>query len=282
MSAFVTKWADVSPEEDDYAPESDGVKVYETKVDNDGIKTVTSYIRNSKGETVKVTKRVRVVKKSQRRNRAIYHRDVLEKFGKAADSNADTSTMAPFALAEEIPIDIPKRAGKIFQQEEDDNDYLNDPQIAKEKRELKNKFKAFRDELSPNDAPKIGDEGRPAKFSDQVAKAVEKYRPLDQTYKDESTVRVTNLSDDTEEADLKLLFGKIGQLQRIFLARDNRSLTSLLVHEREETTTSKGFAFITYQRREDAVKAIRQLNRHGYDNLLLNVEWAKPSNRERY
>ena len=29
-------------------------------------------------------------------------------------------------------------------------------------------------------------------------------------------------------------------------------------------------------RREDANKAIQRLNGHGYDNLILHVEWAQP------
>ena len=32
-------------------------------------------------------------------------------------------------------------------------------------------------------------------------------------------------------------------------------------------------------RQDDAAKAIATLNGFGYDHLILNVEWAKPSNR---
>ena len=38
---------------------------------------------------------------------------------------------------------------------------------------------------------------------------------------------------------------------------------------------SQGFAFISYQYREDAQKAIENLNGYGYDHLILKVEWAK-------
>ena len=38
---------------------------------------------------------------------------------------------------------------------------------------------------------------------------------------------------------------------------------------------SQGFAFISYQIREDAQKAIENLNGYGYDHLILKVEWAK-------
>lgn len=48
-----------------------------------------------------------------------------------------------------------------------------------------------------------------------------------------------------------------------------------------ETKSSKGFAFITYEDRATAERAIRQLDRHGYDSLLLKVEWSKPSIKPR-
>lgn len=42
-----------------------------------------------------------------------------------------------------------------------------------------------------------------------------------------------------------------------------------------ETQNSKGFAFITYSKREEAKRAIEKLNRHGFENLLLSVIYDK-------
>ncbi|MCL4133925.1 UNVERIFIED_CONTAM: hypothetical protein GTU68_019587, partial [Idotea baltica] len=78
-----------------------------------------------------------------------------------------------------------------------------------------------------------------------------------------STVRVTNLSENTREEDLKELFQSFGDIVRIFLAKD------------KFTCASKGFAFINYKHREGAAKAISVLDGYGYDHLILNVEWAK-------
>ncbi|ELT93683.1 hypothetical protein CAPTEDRAFT_160910 [Capitella teleta] len=84
--------------------------------------------------------------------------------------------------------------------------------------------------------------------------------------KDESaTIRVTNLSEDTREADLQELFKPFGNISRIYLAKD------------KVTGQSKGFAFINFHRREDAARAIQGISGFGYDHLILNVEWAKPS-----
>lgn len=38
--------------------------------------------------------------------------------------------------------------------------------------------------------------------------------------KDDCTVRVTNLSEETKEDDLEDLFGRIGKISRIYLAKD--------------------------------------------------------------
>jgi translation initiation factor 3 subunit G len=82
------------------------------------------------------------------------------------------------------------------------------------------------------------------------------------------TIRVTNISENTTEEDLKELFRPFGQTQRCYLATDR------------ETGASHGFAFISFYRREEAQVAIDKIHSHGYDHLILNVEWAKPSTKD--
>jgi hypothetical protein len=55
-----------------------------------------------------------------------------------------------------------------------------------------------------------------------------------------------------------------GHTSRIYLARDR------------VTQESRGFAFINFSMRQDAENAIAKLDGHGYANLILHVEWAKP------
>ena len=52
--------------------------------------------------------------------------------------------------------------------------------------------------------------------------------------RDENSVRVTNLSEDTREHDLNELFRQFGQISRTFIAYDR------------ETGESRGFAFINF------------------------------------
>ena len=85
---------------------------------------------------------------------------------------------------------------------------------------------------------------------------------------DESTVRVTNVSEDTQEDDLKALFArKVGPVQRVFLARD------------KVTGRSKGFAFVAFYERSDAEKAVKVMNGFGFNHLILEVEMSRPSNK---
>merc|ERR1719510_2675819 len=83
---------------------------------------------------------------------------------------------------------------------------------------------------------------------------------------DTAAIRVSNLSESTQEADLQELFKPFGHIARIYLSKD------------KQTGQCKGFAFVHYYKKSDAETAIATLNGYGYDHLILNVEWAKPSN----
>ncbi|KAJ0410408.1 hypothetical protein P43SY_002740 [Pythium insidiosum] len=85
--------------------------------------------------------------------------------------------------------------------------------------------------------------------------------------RDSATLRVTNISPDTREDDLKELFRAFGPVSRVYLAKDR------------ETFQSRGFAFVSFMYREDAERALQKLQGYGYDHLILKLEWAKPSNK---
>lgn len=67
---------------------------------------------------------------------------------------------------------------------------------------------------------------------------------------DYPTLRVTNLSEETEEEDLWGIFNQFGRVHRIFMGRD------------QVTGECKGFAFVSYESRHDAEAAIKRV--HGY------------------
>lgn len=77
------------------------------------------------------------------------------------------------------------------------------------------------------------------------------------------TLRVTNLSEEATDHDLRHLFSAFGSLSRVALARDR------------ETNMCKGYAFISFHSKDCAERAMEKLHGYGYDNLILRVEWAK-------
>jgi translation initiation factor 3 subunit G len=87
--------------------------------------------------------------------------------------------------------------------------------------------------------------------------------------RDDRTLRVTNLSETVKEGDLSELFSKAGRVQRVFVAKHL------------DTKACKGFAFVSMVTKEGAEKAIELLHGHGYDHLILRVEWAKPSSESK-
>lgn len=80
-----------------------------------------------------------------------------------------------------------------------------------------------------------------------------------------NTIRVTNISEETTEADLQQLFQAFGRISRVYLAKD------------KETLQSRGFAFVSYVHVEDAANAMEKLQGYGLDHLILKLEWARPS-----
>ncbi|GMI29107.1 hypothetical protein TeGR_g11724, partial [Tetraparma gracilis] len=85
--------------------------------------------------------------------------------------------------------------------------------------------------------------------------------------RDANTIRCTNISEDTTESNLQDLFSPFGRISRVYLAKDR------------ETMQSRGFAFISFVHHEDAQSAMDALQGHGYDHLILKLEWARPSGK---
>ncbi|CRG93162.1 eukaryotic translation initiation factor, putative [Plasmodium gallinaceum] len=242
------KWEDIDADDD---LENNKKLSYFTNYEN-GIKVVTKYSENLKKQTVKVTKKIKEVVIKKKLNKEINNRLNLKKF------NVDCHNSVTVEPTDVINIEVPKNNPLDFLKDTE-YDYLFAEQTNKTTKDLKNRFKILKDEEV--DEVKAEDTSKNATRRDGLY-----YRSHD-TQNKECTVRVTNLSEDVNENELSNLFGRVGNIVRMFLAKH------------KETQNSKGFAFITYSKREEAKRAIEKLNRHGFENLLLSVEWAKPSNR---
>lgn len=73
------------------------------------------------------------------------------------------------------------------------------------------------------------------------------------------TLRVTNVSEDAHEDDLRELFQVFGRVVRVFIGKDR------------ETGIGKGFAFVSFEEREHAQKAIDKVNGKGMFDLFRRV-----------
>lgn len=89
-------------------------------------------------------------------------------------------------------------------------------------------------------------------------------RPRDSMVQEEGcTVRVTNLSENVVDGDIQDLFGTVGRIRRLYMAKH------------KNTSKCKGYAFVTYESKQTAEKAIAALHKYAYDHLILNVEISK-------
>jgi len=78
------------------------------------------------------------------------------------------------------------------------------------------------------------------------------------------TLRVTNVSEDTTDQDLRDLFSNFGRVARVYIGRDR------------ETGVGKGYAFVSFEDRAIAERAMHKVHGMGYDNLILNCQWSQP------
>lgn len=64
-------------------------------------------------------------------------------------------------------------------------------------------------------------------------------------------MRVTNVSEDTSDNDLRDLFSNFGRVVRVYIGKDR------------DTGIGKGYAFVSFEDREAAQKALTKVNGMG-------------------
>jgi translation initiation factor 3 subunit G len=232
--------------------------------DENGIKIYIKYYRNEEGKTVKQTRTVRVEKRIVRMKRSVWERRQWAKFGECAGKPPGPEPAVTYQSPEIIKLDL---SGSHRSQTSQTDTLLSVGNTA-----IKCRCCGESGHWTSKCPKRDQNDTEPLQTSTARPTApTGKYVPPNQRPgaklrrpEDKNTVRVTNLPQDVEEDDLGELFGAIGRTQRIFLARDY------------DTRESRGFAFITYMRHTDAEVAIEKLNGHGYSNMILEVDWAKP------
>ncbi|KAH8839687.1 translation initiation factor eIF3 subunit g [Pyricularia oryzae] len=272
----------------------------QTIVNKDGTKTIISWRFNDQGQKVKTTRRVRLTTHREVVNPRVAERKKWEKFGLSAKDGP-----GPASDTTSVGENIIFRPSANWRKDQKDESKDANANAMKDK--LKDKkvkcricngehFTArcpYKDTMAPigEAAPAGGvggggdDEGgilsapgaaggAGAKKGSYVPPALRgdrkegekmgggaggKYGERD----DLATLRVTNVSEMAEEQELRDMFERFGRVTRVFLAKDR------------DTGLAKGFAFISFADREDAVKACNKMDGWGFKHLILRVEFAK-------
>jgi len=81
------------------------------------------------------------------------------------------------------------------------------------------------------------------------------------------TLYVSNISENVTDQELRYLFRKFGYVAKLKLVRDR------------ETGQSKGHAYITYEHRNDAQKALDKMHNYPIGHQLIYLEWSKNKRR---
>jgi len=255
--------------------------VSQSAPDAKGIKTIVEYGTNAQGEKVKITRKVKVVSKQVKVNKHVLERQDWEKFGDCKGLPKGPEQNITYQSFEIIHLDLrPKKREE--EKEESSLDKLSGTssivvcrncgetghwtlkcpkrqniEVFANKPDLQEKFGA-----TDTTKPGVGAAG--GRYVPVHMRGGEESKPVSSLRDEGHALRVTNLAEDVTEDDLADLFRRFGHTQRIYLARDR------------QTGESRGFAFVNYSMRRDAETAIENLNGHGYANLILRVEWAKP------
>ena len=252
----------------------------ETAVNDKGFKTVVEWSRNAAEQKVKTTKEIFVKKVETRESKAVagrVQRLRANRFGIAGQEKDDSNVTIVAHNDERVTLE--EEGGENDTQQNAAKASMNEFAKKQMWRKLQQKYGV---EGEGGSMPPPGDDAPapvpgmrtsyvPPSMRGQAGagvagSALARMAAMPQyDDRDQSSLRVTNISEETTEADLQVLFAPYGRIARIYLAKDR------------ETMVSRGFAFVSFVHRQDAERAMQALQGHGYDHLILKIEWAKPS-----
>lgn len=236
-----------------------------------GIRDKVSFSENAKGQKVKTITKVRSKEIKTRIPKRILARRNLPRFGDAKSGEDNVTLVSKDIIAIEHPDD------QLVEDAADDPTIKNTLASFIQKQQERSLMRDFEDDLEPGaDDDKMGREEPTGKGGDgKYVPPAERMRLASgapkQDLDQESTLRVSNLTKSVTEDDLRDLFEPFGRVLRVSLPRIERTENGQTWKE------PRGFAYIAFVRKEDAEVALERLQGHGYDHLILKLEWAKPT-----
>ncbi|KIM34002.1 hypothetical protein M408DRAFT_325546 [Serendipita vermifera MAFF 305830] len=252
----------------------------EETVDANGIRTITQYTTNEDGKKVKVTRRIRRIEKRTLVNHQVAERKTWAKFGaeKGSKPGPDNATTT---VGENVTLKLHAGAKntETTQQEQTKNPLVN-KQVKcrlcqgehftakcpyREELQLVGIGDVNADDIPPSDAGPAASAPGGSKYVPPSRRAGGGAgESMNRNRDDLPTLRVTNVSEDASEDDLRDLFSRFGKVFRVYIGRDR------------ETGIGKGYAFVSFEDRANAEKAMQKVHGMGYDNLILNCQWSQP------
>jgi translation initiation factor 3 subunit G len=251
---------------------------HKSRIDSKGIQIITSYRQHPTvaSQLMKTITKVKVNTVKVREAKAVEERRKWKKFGEAVkDDTAGPAQRSTIISKDDVFMEDPNADTDL--QDEDPTaqlgNNLNEFWAKQKRRELQRKY----DVSGEGEAADGGGWTHVGAGGGTASAAAGKYIPPSQRAAiaagvkperrtdDLNTIRVTNISENTTEADLQDLFKPFGRISRVYLAKD------------KETLQSRGFAFVSFVNKDDAARAMEKLQGYGYDHLILKLEWARPN-----
>ncbi|KLO16147.1 translation initiation factor eIF3g [Schizopora paradoxa] len=266
-------------------------------IDENGIITIEEIVINDDGKKVKVTKKIR--KKIQKAvvEHAVAERRQWAKFGKEKGSSPGPQVATTTIERENVILKL-TAGNKDVDNEPSEEQIIKDNLKKSGAGQLKCRLCSgghytakcpYKNELAGLDAMgekaggeddfgAAGDEGAPTAGASTIGG---KYvppsmragargagesmrRPGGIGRDDLPTLRVSNLSQDATDSDVRDLFSRFGRVERVYIGRDR------------DTRIGKGFAFVSFEDRNVADQARQKVDGLGYDNLILKCVWSQP------
>eukprot|EP00531_Pseudo-nitzschia_arenysensis_P019129 CAMPEP_0116131378 /NCGR_PEP_ID=MMETSP0329-20121206/8973_1 /TAXON_ID=697910 /ORGANISM="Pseudo-nitzschia arenysensis, Strain B593" /LENGTH=318 /DNA_ID=CAMNT_0003625803 /DNA_START=176 /DNA_END=1132 /DNA_ORIENTATION=- len=244
---------------------------HKSRIDSKGIQIVTSYRQHPANDSqlLKTITKVKVFTESVKESKTVEERRKWKKFGMALKDGAEGAQRSTILSKDDIFIEDPNADNDLQEEDaaKDLSSNLNEFWAKQQKRQLERKYGVEGKEeggwnvVGAGGGAASGGKYVPPSARAAMAGGVKPERRTD----DLNTIRVTNISENTTEADLQDLFKPFGRISRVYLAKD------------KETLQSRGFAFVSFVNKDDAAKAMEKLQGFGYDHLILKLEWARPN-----
>ena len=244
----------------------------------EGIKTVIEYELDKDGNKIKITRKSKLTPVGKKVNKRVEERKNWARFGTCRGMKVDEAEEGVTMRADAITLKLtlrtmdleeatttkevaPKKAltvvcricGKV-------GDHFS------HKCPFKDKLVSPEDEEEPAAAP-VPTTGKyiPPSLRDSVTGMRISSDKLKNDHDSQPSLRISNLTEEARDTDLRDLFGRFGRVTRVNVVYDRN------------TGRSRGYAYVNFSMRSEAQAAIDALNGFGYDNLILSVEWAKSS-----